>query len=450
MSRAAAPVDTAPQGGFLRRVVHIEPGEGRAVGWAFAYFFFLLSSYYVIRPLRDALGLAGEDRLTVLYLGSLAGTMLANPILGALVSRYPRRVFLPAVYHVLTAALLGFYALLASTSGPRQLAVGRVFFVWVSVFNLFAVSVFWGFMADLFRSGQGKRLFGFIGLGGTLGAIAGASSTALLAAWIGPTQLILVAAGFLQAAILCIRRLVAAAEPGAVLHPSAGVARAGTVSPDNDAPPDAPPGHGVLSGLRLVLRSPYLLGICLFLLFYTVSSTLIYFEQARIVRASLTDHAERTAFFARIDLYTNVVTALVQLLASGTVLQTLGVGRTLAALPTITMAGFGALALAPATSMLTLFQVVRRGAEFSLVRPAREVLFTVVSREEKYVSKNLIDTFVYRAGDVAGALLDSALATVRLSPAQVPAVFLPIAAAWVGLSLWLGRLQAAAARQRGD
>jgi len=417
--------------GVLRRLVRVEEGEGPVLAWSFLYFFFLLSSYYVIRPLRDAMGLSGsESQLTWLYMGTLVGTLLANPVLGALVSRFPRRVFVPIVYHVLAANLVLFWALLYSSSGERQLQVARVFFVWVSVFNLFAVSLFWGFMADLFRSEQGKRLFGFIGMGGTLGAVVGAALTVSLARSLGPVQLLLVAAALLQGAIYCVRRL------------SRLPARDGTGTESAEAPP----GHGIWSGIRRVATSPYLLGICLFMLFYSISSTFIYFQQARIVRAAFQDSASRTAFFAQVDLLVNLLTLSVQCFFTGRILLAIGIGATLAALPAITMGGLAALALEPLTSTVLGLQVIRRSAEFALVRPAREVLFTVVTREEKYTAKSLIDTFVYRGGDALGALLDRGLALAGLGAAAIASAFLPVAAGWVVLAALLGRTQARRAR----
>jgi AAA family ATP:ADP antiporter len=423
---------------ILARLVRFEEGEGVALFWSFAYFFFLLSSYYVIRPLRDAFGLQGrEDALTLLYTGTLIGTLLANPVLGALVSRFPRRVFIPIVYHFLVLNLLIFCGLLSFLSGDRQLQIARVFFVWASVFNLFAVSVFWGFMADLFRSDQAKRLFGFIGMGGTLGAVAGAGVTATLAPLVGPVKLMLVAAVLLEGAVYCVRRL------------SRLGAQAGSVTaPTRIEEAEKPPGRGVLSGIRLVATSPYLLGICLFMLFYSVSSTLIYFEQARIVRVAFQDAAQRTAYFARVDLYVNLLTVLVQAFFTGRILAFLGVGGTLAALPAVTACGFAAIASAPVLTTLVALQVIRRTLEFSLIRPAREVLFTVVSREEKYTAKNLIDTFVYRTGDLAGAWLDRGLSLLALGVTGIAASFVPIAAVWVILALFLGRRQTALAERQ--
>jgi AAA family ATP:ADP antiporter len=417
--------------GVLRRVVQFEEGEGAALVWSCAYFFFLMSSYFIFRPLRDAMGVArGDEGLTWLYTGTLVGTLIANPIFSALISRYPRRVFLPLVYHFLAVNLLGFWALLRFLPHESADRVAVAFFVWTSVFNLFAVSVFWGFMADLFRSDQGKRLFGFIAVGGTLGAVAGASVTTSLAPLWGPVNLILVAIVLLEAAVFCMRRLVRIF----------GADRAAAAGP---AEAERPPGHGTLAGLRLVFSSPYLLGICAFLFLYTISSTFLYFEQARIVRACFASTAERTAFLARIDLFAQLLTGATQLLLSGRILSWLGVGLSLSTLPVVTAGALVALAVSPSAGVLLVVQVLRRSTEYALVRPSREVLFTATSREEKYASKSLIDTFVYRGGDGAGAWLGRLLTAWNVGMSALAMAFLPIAAAWIALAAFLGRRQAA-------
>lgn len=410
----------------LGKLVRVERGEMPALLWSCAYFFFLLASYYVIRPLRDEMGVSGGgEHLNLLFLGTLAGTLAANPIFGALVARYPRRVFVPIVYRFLIVNLLAFFALLTWLEGEARLAVARAFFVWASVFNLFAVSVFWGVMADLFRSEQGKRLFGFIGAGGTAGGIAGAALTAGLAEAIGPARVLLVSALLLEAATRSVKRLAKLAGADA---PAGAVAREGK-----------PPGEGALTGLRLVFTSPYLLAICLFLFFHSVSATFLYFEQARIVRESFRDAGARTAFFARVDLYVNVLTALAQCFLTGRIVLALGVGATLCALPLVVQGGFFWLGLAPVASVVMAFQVIRRAVEYGVVKPAREVLFTVVSRQEKYTSKSFIDTFVHRCGDAVGAGADVLLSRLGVGQAALAAALLPLTSAWVANSLWLGR-----------
>lgn len=424
---------------LLARAVEVREGEGPALGWATAYFFLLLASYYVIRPLRDEFGVRGsENALSWLFVGTLLGTAALNPLFSGLVTRLTRKVFVPVVYRFLLGTLVVFWALLSFSPASWHLPVAQAFFVWASVFNLFAVSVFWGFLADLFRPGQGKRLFGFVAVGGTLGAVAGAALTSALAGPLGPTNLILLAALLLEGAVFCVRGLVRhfrvddvsrSAEPGA-------------------EPEGVPPGRGALAGLSAVSRSGYLLGISLFLLFFTVSSTFLYFEQARIVKAAFSDSAARTAFFARIDLWVNLLSAFVQLFLAGRVVKALGVGGTLVALPVVTMAGFAALAVSPTTGVLTLVMVARRAGNFALFRPAREVLFTVLPREEKYAAKSFVDTFVYRFGDAVGAFADKGLRALGAVGATLAGLFLPLAVAWALLSAWLGRRQAKLAEAR--
>lgn len=423
----------------LSRFVRVAPGEGRGLGWAAASFFFLLGGYYVIRPLREEMGASygGGFALNWLFLGTLAGTFLVTPLFGTLVSRFPRRVFVPVVYHALAASFVAFYAALSLLPGPERLVTARVFFVFVSVFNLLIVSVFWGFLADVFRSEQAKRLFGAIGLGGTLGGIAGGAITASLARILGPLPLLLVAAVLFEAAVFCMRRL-------------ARVYRVDE-APRGEADPDThegvPPGTGALSGLTLFARSRYLLGIAAFLLLFTVGSTFLYLAQARIVRASFADAGSRTAFFAKADLAVNVLTALTQLFFTGRLLPAIGLGPALAFLPVLTAAGFFALGASPTAGTLFVVQVLRRAAEFALVKPAREALFTVVSREEKYSAKSFIDTFVYRSGDALGALADRAVAWAGLSPAGFAVAFFPVAALWAWNALALGRRQRVLARE---
>ena len=413
------------------------------LSWGAGFFFFVLCSYYVIRPLRDEMGVrGGQDALSWLFLGTLTGTLMVTPAIGALVTRYSRRVFVPVVYRFLAVALVVFWALLAFLPEGRQLGVARFFFVWASVFNLFAVSVFWALMADVFAPEQGARLCGRAGLGGTLGGIVGSGLTASLAHRLGPVNLILLAAVLLEGAVFCIHRMVVAAPSMPRPAPA-----------DGGAPEDveAPPGTGALAGLRLALRSPYLLGIALFLLFFTLGSTTLYFQQARIVRDAFADTAARTAYFARQDLAVNILTAGAQLFLTGRLLVAFGLGPALCLLPQITAGGFYALAVSPVPATLFLVQVVRRGAEYGIVKPAREALFTVVSREEKYSAKAFIDTFVYRTGDVIGALNDRLLSFWGLGPFALATGFVPIAVAWVVLALLLGWTERRrAARMAGE
>ncbi len=425
----------------LSRLVRFEPGEGEGLTWSALSFFFILGGYYVIRPLRDEMAASsgGGFALNWLFFGTLAGTLVMSPLFGALVARKPRRVFVPLVMHAFAASFIIFFALLTFLHGAPRLQAGRVFFVYASVFNLLVVSVFWGFLADLFRSEQAKRLFGFIGLGGTVGGIAGGLVTVVLARRIGPVPLLLVAAALFEVGVLCLRRLAG------VYRVDAGAEER---AEERATPPGEgiPPGSGAFSGLTLFVKSPYLLRIAAFLFLFTIGSTFLYLAQARIVRAAFTDPGARTAFFAKADLFVNVLTALTQLFLTGRILPAIGLGPALALLPAVTAAGFFALATSATAETLFVVQVLRRAAEFALVKPAREALFTVVPREEKYTAKSFIDTFVYRSGDALGALADRFVAFMGLSPLGFAWIFLPVAVVWIANALDLGRRQQVIAR----
>lgn len=416
---------------MLTRFVKVEPAEVRALLWSFAYFFVLLCSYYVLRPVREEMGIqAGVHNLPWLFTATLVAMLCAVPIFGALCARLPRAVLLPVVYGFFALNLLLFYAAFA-VDAWRPLTA-RVFFVWLSVFNLFVVSVFWSFMVDLFTAEQGKRLFGFIAAGGTTGAITGPLVTAVLAPLVGPVPLLLVAAALLTVAIGCIHRLNRLAA-------NRGAAPRGAGSGTPAAAHGEALGGSMWSGIRAVLRSRYLLGICFYLLCYTVLSTLLYVEMMRLVAENFADSGARTRLFAGLDLAVNTLTLAVQVFLTGRVLERLGVTVTLALLPAFAVAGFTVLAAAPLLPVLLVFGVLRRAGEFALSKPAREILFTVVARADKYKAKNFIDTFVYRGGDALAAWFGAGLRALALGLSAVSAIAVPIAGAWLAVAVWLGR-----------
>jgi AAA family ATP:ADP antiporter len=417
---------------LLERAVRLRPGELPAALWSFGYFFCLLASYYVLRPVREEIGAAaGVERLPWLFTGTFLAMTAAVPVFGALAARYPRRTLLPIVYGFFIACILGLFALLRGGLAPRW--APAAFFIWLSVFNLFVVSVFWSFMADLWREEQARRVFGFIAAGGSAGALAGPAVTALLASRIGPINLLPIAALVLAGALLCVGRL----------RRWALVRRAR----DDD---EAALGGGALAGVSRVLRSPYLLAVCGFALLTTALATFVYFEQAQIVRAHVSDPGRRTALFATIDLAVNVLTIATQVFLTSRVVARLGVGRALALLPALSLAGFAALAAAPVLAVLVTFQVVRRAAQYAVGGPAREMLFTVVTREEKYKAKNFIDTVVYRGGDAASGWAFAGLTAIGLDTTGIALVALPLCAAWIALAIQLGRRQAALRAAPGE
>jgi ATP:ADP antiporter, AAA family len=428
---------------WLERMVVLRPGEGRALAWSFTYFFCLLAGYYVLRPLRDEMGIAGGVRnLQWLFTATFVAMLAAVPVFGAMVARLPRRRFIPLVYHFFVANIAIFWLLLTFDVGKVQVA--RVFFVWISVFNLFAVSVFWSFMADLFASEQGKRLFGFIAAGGSAGALLGPALTVGLALPLGPVNLLFVAAMFLELAVLCARRLESATAPAA----SAPAAASAEPAPGTH-PESAALGGGWLAGIAMVLRSPYLAGIALWVSLLSLAGTFLYFQQANIVAAASDDPAVRTRIFATIDLAIGLLTIVVQFFATGRLIARFGVGRAAAALPLAFGLGFLALAFAPMLFVVIAFQAIQRTANFAISNPAREVLFTVLEREEKYKAKNVIDIVVFRGADALSAWLFAALRGAGLELSVISLATVPATGVWLALAIVLGRSQERRAR-RGD
>jgi AAA family ATP:ADP antiporter len=413
--------------GRLRRVVNVREGEVAALCWAFLYFFSLLCSYYIVRPMRDEMGIAGGvDNLQWLFTGTFLAMLAAVPLFGWVSSRFERRRFLPAVYGFFIVNLLLFFVLFRS--GVTHAWVARAFFIWASVFNLFVVSVFWSFMADIFSNAQARRLFGFIAAGGTAGAICGPLLTTLLALPLGPANLLPVSAGLLGIAVFCIHRL--------------GHWHAATAAGNQSAPVNGSAiGGQVLAGVQLVVRSPYLLGICLLMLLFTMLATFLYFQQAQIVRDSFSDPAQRTAVFAAMDFAVNILTLGLQVLLTGRLVQWLGLGWTLALVPLLLAAGFLALGLSPVLTVLVAVQVLRRAGNYAIMRPAREMLYVVLGREEKYKAKNFIDTVVYRGGDALSAWVYAGLTALGLGLSAIAFVAVPLSLLWAGIAYRLGQAQ---------
>jgi AAA family ATP:ADP antiporter len=417
---------TRPLDALKERLAHVLPATPReraAALWSFAYFFTLLAGYYVLRPLRDQMGIAGGVRnLPWLFTATFLTLLLAQPLYGALVARLPRARFIPVVYHFIVANIAVFWLML--TLGFAPAAVARVFFVWVSVFNLFAVAVFWSFMADLFTAEQGKRLFGFIGAGGTAGALLGPAVTIVLSVPFGPVNLLIVAALLLEAAVFCVRRLEGAA-----------VDRHGA-----RAAPE-PLGGGAFAAIPELIRSPYLLGIAAWVSLLSFGATMLYFMQAHVISTSVQGAGAQTRIFASIDLAVGLLTLATQVLATGRLIRRVGTGAAASALPAVYVAGFAALALWPTVAVVVATQVAQRWMHFAIANPARHIFFTVVPREEKYKAKNLIDVVVYRGSDALHGWIFDSLQALGLKLGAIALCALPVAAGWLILSLRLGRAE---------
>ena len=423
--------------GILAKIVDVKPDEIRALWLGFVFNFMVLGSYYVIKPVRDDIGAHnGVQNLWWMFTGTLLVALVANTAFSAIVARMSRRQFIPIAYRFFILNLAIFYLAMRYLSNTAQFWVGTAFFVWVSgAFNLFILTVFWAFMSDVFSPDQGKRLFAFISVGGELGGIVGAFLAGALVKGIGAVNLLIISAIMLEAAAWCVRFFPADFH---TRHRQRSAAA-------DDKAAERPVGGGIITGISHVFRSPYLMAICGFMFLYAITTTFVYFQQADITGSQFHDRAARTAFFAHIDTWVNSLTLLVQLFLTGRLLKWIGVGPTLAFLPVLSMIGFIAIGISPVLSLFAVFQVARRAGNFAVTRPAREVLFTVLSREDKYKAKSFIDTFVYRVADQVGAWSYSLLRWLGLGLTGISWVAVPLTGVWCILSLFLGRKQRALA-----
>ncbi|MCZ0934336.1 MAG: MFS transporter [Gemmatimonadetes bacterium] len=429
---------------FAAWLTGARPGEAGLVLLSALYFFFILSAYYVIRPIREEMAVAGGvENIPWLFTGTLTAMLLVHPIFAAVVSRWTRRRFVTLTYRFFMLNLLVYFVLLrVVTDGPAAVWIGRTFFVWISVFNLFVVSVFWSFMTDIFRERQSRRLFGLIGVGGTVGGIVGSAITAFLVGFLSPATLLLFSVLLLEGAVACLKALDSRCAASPVADgSSADEASAGERSVDEVI------GGSALEGIRRVLASPYLLGIGAFMLLFTIGSTFLYNIQADIVSRTFATGAERTSVFARIDLSVNILTLFTQLFLTGRILKWLGVRLALGILPVLSVLGFLALGAAPVFAVFVVFQVLRRAGNFALAVPTREVLYTVLPRRDKYKAKNFNDLFVYRAGDQIGVWSFAGLRALGLGSSALALTMVPLAGLWLLTALWLGRKQAVLARR---
>jgi AAA family ATP:ADP antiporter len=385
-----------------------------------------------LRPLRDQMGIAGGVKnLPWLFTATFLSLLVAQPLYGALVARLSRVRFIPIVYHFFVANLALFWVLL--TLNVEKVIVARVFFVWLSVFNLFAVAVFWSFMADLFTAEQGKRLFGFIGAGGTAGALLGPVVTIWLSKPLGPVNLLIAAAAFLEAAVFCVHSIERVADAPTELD-----SRQQHV------------GGSAFAALPELIRSPYLLGVATWVSLLSFGATIAYFAQANIVSATIQGAAAQTRLFASIDLAVGLLSLATQVFATAKFLKRFGTGISAATLPAVYVVGFTAVAIAPCLSVVVTLQVTQRWMNFAIANPARQVFFTVVGREEKYKAKNLIDVVIYRGSDALYGWVYDSLQALGLKLGAIALCALPVVAGWLIISTALGRTQERLTTKRDD
>ncbi len=374
----------------------------------------------------------GVENLHWVFTGTFIAILACVPLFGWVSSRFKRRSFLSYVYISFILNLLCFYLLFKSSISIALIA--QIFFIWVSVFSLFQVSIFWSFMTDIFTDSQAKRLFGFIAAGGTLGALAGPMLTAALISPLGLENMLLISIAFLAFAVICIQQVSVLQGKQFNLSPT-------IPSTKQNQPSEEPLSGGIFSGMTLVFQSPYLFGISILMLLHTTLSTFLYFQQAEIIRDSYTNSETRTAVFASIDLAVNTLTILTQVILFHRFLKWLSLGWTLALVPMFMIVGFAILATSPILPVLIALQVLRRAGNYAIMRPARELLYVVLHREEKYKAKNFNDTVVYRGGDAISAWAYNGLHFVGLNLSQIAWVAVPLAALWAWLAYKLGQHQ---------
>jgi ATP:ADP antiporter, AAA family len=397
--------------------------ESGAVFAGFLLFFLLFASYFMLRPVRETFGIAGGvDNIPWLYLGTFVGALIAVPAFGWVSARVRRALLLPVTYGF-SAAVMALFAL-SLLRDPEDVWIGRAFYVWVSVFNLFVISIAWSLMADVFSPGQARRLFGRLAAGGSLGALAGPLLSGLLVERVDLSGLLLISTALLLATLPCVAWLLRW--------------RARHGRPADLESPRQSMGGGILAGLSIIARSRHLQAICLFVILLTSISTFLYMAQARVVEATFPNRADQTQAFAAIDVAVQAATIVVQLVLTGLIARRFGLTALLTVVPLLMVGGFALLTVVATFPVLVAVMFVRRVGEYAMIRPGREMLFSAVDTETKYKSKNAIDTAVYRGGDVISAWLESALVAIGSSAVAAGAGAV-IALVWAATGFKIGR-----------
>lgn len=411
---------------------------------SFAWFFCILGGYYVIRPVREAMGVAsGKDSLNWLFLATFVAMIIAVPIYAWLVAKLPRKRLVAVIYHFFAINLLLFWWLFQNDSEVVKLWVARAFFVWTSVFSLYATSIFWSVLADVFNSQNAKQAFGFIAAGGTIGAIAGSITASFLASRLETHHLLLVPIVLLELGLIFAaylhRRATRNTVENAEIAEDSQEPRASQSKEQNNE--GEPTGGGVIDGVVRVARSPYLLAICLSLFLGQLCATHIYLQQATIVGDAIPDSAGRTKLFADMNLYVQILTLALQTSIAGLLTKRIGLAVALAATPIAYTIAFATLGVSPSLGVFVIADVIRRGLAYGVAVPAREILFTVVSRDDKYKSKGFIDTVILRGGDAISSQILAGAGYLFASAAIIQLAMVPIAGIWVAINLRLARWQ---------
>ncbi len=423
---------------MLSKIFNVRRGEKLPVLLGSLFFFCVMTALMMLRPAREALGMQrGIDEVRWLFIGTAVVTLAVNPVFGWLVSRFKRISFISATYAFFALSLAGFWSILTFAPAAIGVTTGQVFYVWFSVFNLFAVMVCWALLADRFSLEQSKRFFAVISAGGTLGAIFGPWLSSMLAKPYGTAVLLLIAAGFLLLAVVAAWSLTRVHSD----HDYSGG--------EHKADDKTVIGGSAWGGFKAVMQSRYLLGIATYIIILAIILTFIYFTRLQMVAALGHDLDMRTGVFAQLDMITQVTTLVLQLGITGFLMRRFGVSVTMALLPITVLLGFVGLAIVGTLTMVVILDATSKAVQRAIMRPARETLFTVLSREDKYKAKAFIDTFVYRGGDVIGAQVEGLLKSLGLGLLALTSLVIPMSIGWTFLGVWLGRKQIAKATEMG-
>jgi len=410
-------------GRLLTRVATIEPRETPAVVAAFLLFFCMWAGYFAVRPVRETIGtIIGRDQTADLWIITSLASILIIPLYGMIVARFRRSTFLPAMYGIV-AIVLALSALSLRGDHIEPFA-GKFFYVFISVVNLFLLSIFWSFLLELFDSGQSKRLFGVIAAGGSAGALTGPFISDMTVSSIGNSGVLMLGAALFVASIICQRVLLK------IWHERAG--------PEARAE-ERPLGGNIFAGVTLILKSPYILGIALFVVFISTVNTLLYFEQLRLVEVNYPEITDRTRIFARLDWVVQTLTVLSQIFLTGRIANRFGVIALVMVVPLIMVGGFLALAATGTLAMLAIVVVLRRALEYAFVRPGREMLWSPLDKETKYKAKSTVDVPVYRGADAISAQVNKAVEAAGAGPAAIAVMGAGVALLWAGVGWWLGK-----------
>jgi AAA family ATP:ADP antiporter len=413
----------SPFARLLSRLAPIQPAEMAAVIAAFFLFFFMWSGYFAVRPVRETIGtIIGRDKLADIWIITSIVSVLIIPVYGVVVARFRRSVFLPWIYAIVAAVLV--LTGLSLRGEVINLNAGKFFYVFISVVNLFLLSVFWSFLLELFDRGQTKRLFGVIAAGGSAGALCGPFISDLAVPVIGNSGVLFFGAALFIVAIFCQRILLNVWSDRTDVTNRAE---------------DRPIGGNPFAGIPLILKSPYVLGIALFVVFISCVNTLLYFEQLRMVEENFPALENRTQIFARFDWIVQGLTLLSQIFLTGRIADKFGVKTLITFVPVIMIFAFAGLAMSGAFAILTVVVIARRAMEYAFVRPGREMLWSPLDKETKYKAKNTVDVPVYRGADALSAQLNNFVAGAGFGIAAVAWLGAVVAALWGMLGWWLGR-----------